>query len=311
MILFDFSQIVYGSIFNIKDEIINDGVDIAAKSLKSLIINYILGIAKKYDNEHEIVICVDYGSWRYDIHPNYKARRKIRKLADTSIDLEVIMPKIKEFEDEIKNNFPFVVVKVKNAEGDDVIGALTHYVLKNSNDKIIIVSNDKDFKQLHVSKRVVQYDYKEKREIQTVSGKNELMWLILKGDDADDIPNVRTSNLNIFVTPGVRQVRMWNEKKIWEHITNNTVFDKLLYNEEKGETDDELFENFQRNRQLIDLTLIPDEIKEKIITEYKKEKSKPKHGKIKLLQYMVKEKMINLSNRLDEFGKFYTIIDGD
>ena len=71
------------------------------------------------------------------------------------------------------------------------------------------MSNDKDFKQLHVSKRVVQYDYKEKREIQTVSGKNELMWLILKGDDADDIPNVRTSNLNIFVTPGVRQVLMF------------------------------------------------------------------------------------------------------
>jgi len=306
MILIDFSQIVHSNIYNIKNDIENDGLETAMKCLRHLIINHILYITKKYSSENEIILCIDGGSWRYDIHPNYKARRKIRRMADTSLDMEAIMAHVKEFEEEIKEHFPFVFIKVKKAEGDDVIGTLTYHFLKTrKTERIIIVSNDKDFKQLHVNKRVVQYNLREKKEIHCISGKNELMYLILKGDDSDDIPNVRTSNLNVFVTPNERQKKMWNETKLWEHINNNSVFDELLFNEVAGEVDDALFENFERNRKLIDLRMIPELIKDKIISEYEKESSMIRNGKIKLLQYFIKEKMSNMSDRIDEFGRFY------
>ena len=55
--------------------------------------------------------------------------------------------------------------------------------------------------------------------------------------------------------------------------------------------------NFGRNQTLIDLTFIPQEIKEKIINTY--EETKPAKGK--LLNYFIEHKLKNLMEVIEEF----------
>jgi hypothetical protein len=55
--------------------------------------------------------------------------------------------------------------------------------------------------------------------------------------------------------------------------------------------------NYSRNATLIDLSLIPQEIKEKIINTY--EETKPAKGK--LLNYFIENKLKNLMEVIEEF----------
>ena len=50
---------------------------------------------------------------------------------------------------ELKDNFPYRVIDVEGAEADDIIGTLCmeHGTILNSDEKILILSGDKDFVQ--------------------------------------------------------------------------------------------------------------------------------------------------------------------
>ena len=78
-------------------------------------------------------------------------------------------------------------------------------------------------------------------------------------------------------------------------ITQKTL-DKYLHEDPKNYTVDEIT-NFGRNQTLIDLTFIPQEIKEKIINTY--EETKPAKGK--LLNYFIEHKLKNLMEVIEEF----------
>ena len=71
---------------------------------------------------------------------------------------------------------------------------------------------------------------------------------------------------------------------------------KYLHEDTKNFTQEEIV-NFGRNQTLIDLTFIPQEIKEKIINTY--EETKPAKGK--LLNYFIEHKLKNLMEVIEEF----------
>jgi hypothetical protein len=79
-------------------------------------------------------------------------------------------------------------------------------------------------------------------------------------------------------------------------ITQKTL-DKYLNEDVKNFTYDETV-NFGRNQTLIDLTFIPQEIKEKIINTY--DEAKPA-SKSKLLNYFIENKLKNLMDVIEEF----------
>jgi len=321
MILFDFSQIIHNNIYTLKQDIIKDGIDKNINFLKHRILTHILFVAKKYKKHREIILCADSkNNWRKDIHPYYKARRKLRR-KDDGFPWNEFWGYMDEFEKELMDLFPFNFIKIDRAEGDDVIGTLTYYFYRTRpNEDIIIASNDKDFKQLQFDSRVKLYNHKDKKEIKTLNYKNELMWLILKGDDGDDVLNVKTTDLDTFINPDKKQITMWRSDKIWEHITNNSVKDELLVdlyrkNKETKKMDlviskEDLLKNFDRNRQLVDLRKTPKQIKVDILELYERNRKEiSKKGELQLLQYFISRDMRTLTSRIEDFNKFFKFDD--
>lgn len=319
MILYDFSQIVHNNIYSIKEQMQKEGLDSTFNMLKHKIITHILSLSTKYRDHKEIVLCCDdKGSlWRKKIHPYYKGRRVLRR-KDDGFPWADFWKLMGEFIKELDELFPFNVITSPGAEGDDIIATLTFYTMSTKpNQEIIIISNDKDFKQLHLSPMVKQYDPKEKKEIRAIAPKNDLMFHILKGDDGDDIPNVKTTDLDTYVNPDKRSVRMWFETKVREHIDNNTVMSELL-NEDIIDkktntvivTKEQLLENFNRNRTLVDLSQCPVEIQKDIVYTYESNKEKIiKRGRMNLLKFFIQNKMRVLADRISDFDKFYKIED--
>ena len=109
---------------------------------------------------------------------------------------------------ELKEHMPYRYVELDTTEADDIIAVL---VRKHHDQKILILSGDKDFIQLH-NKNVQQYSPVLNKFI----GKDEnpsiyIKEHILKGDRSDGIPNVLSDD-NVFIE-GRRQ-RPLTKKKI-------------------------------------------------------------------------------------------------
>jgi hypothetical protein len=59
-----------------------------------------------------------------------------------------------------------------------------------------------------------------------------------------------------------------------------------------------MWRNYQRNRELVDLSRIPEDIKESIIDSYEKQKGGDRSG---LLNYFIANRMTQLIELVDEF----------
>lgn len=313
MILIDFSQIIHNNLYSMKEDMINDGIENTINFLKHHILTKILYISKTFKQHKEIVLCADSrDNWRNSFYPNYKGRRKLRRKND-DFPWDEFWKHMDIFEQELNEMFPFNYIKVDRAEGDDIIGTLVYYIMNTKpNEEIIIVSSDKDFKQLQLNQNIKQYDPRENKEIKTLNPQNELMWLILAGDDDDDVLNVKTTDIDTFINPDKKQIRMWYETKVWEHINNNTVMDELLVDIVDKKTKEvivsreQLLKNFERNRKLVDLSKCPIDIQKEIVYQYESNRENiPERNRLDLLKYFIKNKMIVLSNRVDEFDSLY------
>ena len=107
---------------------------------------------------------------------------------------------------------------------------------------------------------------------------------ILKGDRSDGIPNVLSDD-NVFIE-GRRQ-RPLTKKKI-ESWVNEVI---MTFTEEEQK-------NYDRNRQLIDLSLIPPGLQAKIYNEYTEVKVAHRS---KILNYFITRKLKTLIEVIDEF----------
>jgi len=169
-----------------------------------MVLNSLRSIRSKFKNKYgELVICCDSGSWRKDVFPFYKAAR-----AKTREESKINWPSVFEAVENIKNDldqfFPYKVIRVKKAEGDDVIATIarnnietTMLGLRRAKSPTLIVSTDKDFIQLHCE-GVEQYDTVNKRWIQSLNPEQYLFEHIVKGDVGDGIPNIKSPD-NSFV----------------------------------------------------------------------------------------------------------------
>jgi hypothetical protein len=227
------------------------------------------------------VLCCDNRKyWRKEYFPFYKANRK--KTRDKSdLDWHLIFDMLSKFKAELKDNFPYKVLDVEGAEADDIIGTLVPR--QSAHEKILILSSDGDFLQLQNYPNVKQYNPSQKKFVKSENPILELKEKIIRGDKGDGIPNM-FSPADCFV----RDLRQ-------KPITQKTL-EKYL-NEDVENFSYEEVVSFGRNQTLIDLSFIPQEIKEKIINTY--EETKPAKGK--LLNYFIEHKLKNLMEVIEEF----------
>jgi len=257
--------------------------------VRHMILNSLRSYRVKFGEEYgEMVIaCDNTNYWRKQKFPYYKANRK--KSQETSeLDWKQIFECMNKVRQELKDYFPYRVLDIESAEADDIIATLVDYDDPDANigsEKILILSGDKDFIQLHTRPWVKQYDPTRKKWVSHNNPKRYLEEHVLKGDSGDGVPNV-LSNDNCFVV-GERQKPL-TQKKI----------DSLIELGLDGKFDHPNFNNYWRNKALIDLNLIPVEIKTKVIESYEKQKNKSRD---KLLNYFIANRLKNLTEHIGEF----------
>lgn len=125
----------------------NHNRELSEDLIRHILLTNLRNYKIKFENEFgEIIICADDNNyWRRDVFPYYKANRK--KSRDASkFDWNLIFNCLNKIRDEIRDNFPYRVIRVPRAEADDVIAVLAKELKKT--EKVLVVSNDKDYCQL-------------------------------------------------------------------------------------------------------------------------------------------------------------------
>ena len=266
-----------------------NAVELSEDLVRHMVLNSLRGHNKKFRKEYgEMVIACDSKNvWRREVFPNYKAGRKATR-EKSEHDWDTIFSMLHTIKDEIRSFLPYKVIELETAEADDIIATLVkriqNQVGPNHEKKVLILSGDKDFIQLH-SPNVKQYNPVLNKFVG--KGEDPVIYIkehILKGDRSDGIPNVLSDD-NVFIE-GRRQ-RPLSKKKIESWV--NEVFMTFTEEEQK---------NYNRNRKLIDLSCIPPELEEKIINEFIDVKVASRD---KILNYFITKKLKTLIEVIDEF----------
>ena len=281
MIIVDLNQIM---ISNLMVQINGrNAVELSEDLVRRMVLNSLRGHYKRFRDYGEMVIACDSGNvWRREVFPNYKAGRKTTR-EKSGHDWTTIFEIMSKIKNELKEHMPYKVIEVDTAEADDIIAALvkkSYY----TNQNVLILSGDKDFIQLH-NNRVKQYNPVLSKFVG--QGETPSIYIkehILKGDRSDGIPNVLSDD-NVFVE-GRRQ-RPLTKKKIASWVDEMV----MTFTEEEQK-------NYDRNRKLIDLSLIPPELEAKIYNEF--DEVKVAH-RSKILNYFITRKLKTLIEVIDEF----------
>ena len=285
MILIDYNAIAISNIVTQK-------LALDEKLIRHMILNSIRMYRKKYFREFgEIVIASDGSkNWRYDAFPQYKSKRKDARKESTMDWKEVFRITNKVFE-ELRENFPYRVVVHDKCEADDVIAQLVvnTQVDFGHQEKVMIISSDKDFGQLQKYSNVRQYSPMLKKEIEILNPRMHLLELILRGDQADGIPNVLSADDSF--TQGIRQTPL-RETKINE-IMKDLDDGELLWAAS-------WYRNYLRNKKLIDLTETPEALKREIINNFEQQGDKSDNKK-KVLRYLIANDCVNLVEVIGDF----------
>ena len=283
MILVDLNQVM---ISNMMAQIGNHkNMEIDENMLRHMILNTLRANRMKFKDEFgELVICADDKNyWRRKAFPYYKANRK--KARDSSeLDWSSIFNALNKIREEIKVFFPYRVIQIETAEADDIIGTIVHTegTELNTGEPILILSGDKDYIQLHKYANVKQYDPTRKRWITHSSPEKYLYEHIIKGDTGDGVPNILSPDNCLVI--GQRQ-RPVTKKRLEEWQDINTM-------------DEEAKRNYARNKAMIDLSQIPQGIKDQVLAEWNSDLA---NDRSQLFNYFIKNKLKNLMDAISEF----------
>ena len=279
MILLDYNAIAIGNVA-VQRLAADEGL------IRHMILNSIRMYRQKFHKEYgEMVVVADgMNNWRKEAFPQYKAARK-KNREESSIDWNEVFRIINLVREEIQANFPYKVMHEDGCEADDVIAQLALETQEfGKYEPVMIVSADGDFKQLQVHNNIKQFSPLLKKFVVEKNPRLYLKEHILKGDSGDGVPNVLSDD-NVFIE-GRRQGVLSAKKKA-----------ALL--DDPRALGDEVYRNYQRNQQLIDLTNCPQSIKESIINTF--EQQDPWGNRPKVFPYLVQKRCKLLIECVGEF----------
>jgi len=212
--------------------------------------NSIYTMLMKFKKVKEVVVAIDDRvSWRKLYFKRYKESRK--KKRDTStINWPLLYAELNDLATQIFHDIPFKVLKVRNAEADDIIGI----ICLDGKDKYIVVSNDEDYLQLYSNKTRI---YNPSKQDFVVCNNTErfLNEKCLIGQPKDDIFNIKTP-LDWPVGKrkpgfGIKSAEKVLEAGLDEWLEQNN-----------------LKKRFHINRNLIDFKRIPEVVKNRVLKRY-------------------------------------------
>lgn len=297
MILVDYSQVALAAILTFQREL--KGTESEVKNLiRHVTLSTLKSYKKKYGKEYgDIIICCDGRKyWRKEFFQFYKGMRKANR-DKSDLNWGLIFDTLSEMRDDITKYFPYKVMHIERAEADDIIAVLTKYAQENElvqeglveePQKILILSSDKDFKQLQLYPTVKQWSPMQKKYI-TASQREIIehkIEHIVKGDAGDGVPNIFSKD-NVFME-GERQKPV-SAKRLAEFIENG--FNACKSDEERR--------NWHRNSTLVDFQYIPGDVSNEIVESYIN--TKPNGDKMTIMNYLIEHRCRLLLDELEDF----------
>ena len=290
MQLVDYSQVVIAAFFANKVMIDTPDQDL----MRHIILNTLRSYNLKYRTKYgQMVICADgNNTWRKQVFPYYKGNRA-KNRDESGIDWSLIFETLNMVYAELVDHSPFLCVRQDGAEADDVIAVLAKHSFKNSEPSLII-SSDKDFKQLQRYDGISQYspalnNYKGGFIVEE-SPNDFLVEHTIKGDPGDGIPNIFSDD-DVFMNQDKRQAP----------ATSNRVkqMTDYLWSSSSKTIPQQWRDNYTRNKELIDLDQIPSEITHKIMGQFLVAKSQT--NKADFLEYLIAKKCKLLIKDINDF----------
>ena len=280
-------------------------------------------VAKQFDTDH-VVFCLEGRSWRKDHYKPYKANRAAARAALTEREQEeekLFWDTFDDFNKYLQEKTNCSVLREPDAEADDLIARWIHL---HPEDDHVIISSDSDFYQL-LATNVRQFngitdqlitiegifDAKGK---QVLDKKTKLPkevpnpeWLLfekcMRGDSSD----------NVFSAyPGVRKKGTKNKVGLIEafedraskgYAWNNMMLQRWTDHEGK---EHRVLDDYQRNRELIDLTAQPDAVKDRVDLAIITQVSNKDVGQVgsKFLKFCGKYELNRLSDNAEQYGRW-------
>ena len=297
MILVDYSQVALAAILTFQREL--KGTESEVKNLiRHVTLSTLKSYKKKYGKEYgEMVICCDGRKyWRKEFFEFYKGMRKSNR-DKSDLDWKLIFDTLSEMRIDLATHFPYRVIHVDRAEADDIIAVMTKYLQENQlvqeglveePQKVLILSSDKDFKQLQLFNNVKQWSPMQKKYI-TASHKEIIehkIEHIVKGDTGDGVPNILSKD-DVFMK-GERQKPM-SAKRLQEFFDNGFTACK----------NDEERRNWHRNSTLVDFDFIPPDVSKVIIEAYIN--TNPNTDKMNIMNYLMEHRCRLLLDEIEDF----------
>jgi|TARA_B100000214_G_scaffold351441_1_gene305849 hypothetical protein len=265
-------------------------IELKEDLLRHMVLNAIRGYRSKFAKKYGdmVIACDNKQYWRREVFPYYKAHRKAWR-EKSELDWNQIWTALNNIKEELRTVFPYKYIDVEGCEADDIIGTLCHEFGRelNNGEPILILSGDKDFVQLQKYANISQYDPVRKKWVKNSTPEMFLIEHILAGDRGDGIPNVLSKD-DCFINGRQKPLRKTFLQKVIVNGSGDIRVD--LPNEETSR-------NYHRNRQLVDLSMTPDNLKINILNEY----NKPANSRDNLFNYFIEKRLKNLVEHIGEF----------
>jgi len=290
MLLLDLSSVVITAIVDllVTGKKTPDGreYELDSNLVRHVAISQILNYKKKFSGYGEPILCADGRKyWRKDVFPNYKKNRK-KDRKESTVDWNLLFDLFDEIQEELRDNFPYVHVRIPKVEADDIIGVLA----RETDEEVMIVSSDKDMVQLQVSygNRIKQYSPAVKKLITPKDKDYCLTTHIMRGDAGDGIPNILSDD-DVFLCDEKRQTRIY--QKFIDSVKAGDPMEVI--------GDPAARKKYKRNQLLIDMNRLPERVVDKVHKGYAAElaRSRPK----RIYPYLREKRMKLLLERIGEF----------
>ena len=280
-------------------------------------------MARRFEADH-VVFALEGRSWRKDYYKPYKANRAVARAALTEHEQE----EDKMFWETYDNLTKYLsertncsVIRCPTAEGDDIIA---RWIALHPQDEHVVVSSDTDFVQL-IAANVKQYngitdelitqegifDAKGKAVIDKKTKESKTIpnpqWLLfekcMRGDSSDNVfsayPGVRTKGTKNKV--GLQEAFEDREKQGYNW--NNMMLQR--WSDPDG-VEHRVLDDYERNRELIDLTAQPPAIKDIVDLAICEQISHKDIGQVgvRFMQFCGRYELTKCSESADSFGRW-------
>jgi hypothetical protein len=265
-----------------------------------------------------VVFCLEGRSWRKDYYEPYKRNRSDARAALTPKEQEedqLFWESFDKFKEFITDKTNCTVLQHPELEADDLIAG---WIQSHPDAKHVIISTDSDFVQL-ISPNVSQYngvqehhithegifDKKGKIVIDNKTKEPKAIpdpkWLLfekcIRGDSSDNVfsayPKVRKNKLEDAFKDKDSKGFAWNNLMLQRWVDHNGEEHRVL-------------DDYERNRQLIDLSHQPDHIKTKIFSTIAENIDKKKNVSqvgIRLLKFCQLYDLKKISDQAQQYAE--------